>query len=112
MVEPTATPAKEALDKNVVRLRGDRHASAYLRYILKLLTEDDCGSVTITSLGDTISKAVTLAEMVKHRVEGLHQENQIQTLEIPSEKYDGTRKVTTFRVVLSKTEPQQKGAGY
>lgn len=73
MVEST-TP-KEQLDKNVVRLRGDRHASAYLRYIIKLLTEENSDSVTITSLGDTISKAVTLAEMVRHRVEGLHQQN-------------------------------------
>jgi DNA-binding protein len=68
--------------------------------------------VTISSLGNTITKAVSVAEMVRHRVPHLHQDNQISTQVLQSQKDDGERKVTALRIVLSLEEPAVKGIGY
>jgi len=36
--------------------------------------------VTLSSLGAAISKTITIAEVVKHRVPGLHQLSEIKTI--------------------------------
>lgn len=38
------------------------------------------GSVTITAINSAISSAITLAEMLKHKVKGLHQLNAFERL--------------------------------
>ena len=60
-------------------MSNDTNALTYVRYILQLFNQNEFKSVTISSLGNTITKAVSVAEMVKHRVPGLHQENEIST---------------------------------
>jgi DNA-binding protein len=55
------------------------NGSQYARYILQLFSSKEFNPETISSLGNTISKAVSVAEMVRHRVPGLHQESQIST---------------------------------
>lgn len=39
----------------------------------------------LSSLGEAITKTVTIAEIVKHRVPGLHQINEISTIVIDDE---------------------------
>jgi DNA-binding protein len=55
------------------------NGNQYVRYILQLFSSKEFSSVIISSLGNTITKAVNVAEMVRHRVPGLHQENEIST---------------------------------
>lgn len=110
MIDTKATATN--LDKNIVRLRGNTFASNYVEYIVKILTEENHNEVIISSLGNTISKAVTVAEMVKHRVVGLHQVTTISTQALKGTDEDESRKVTSLRVVLSKNDPNVKGYGY
>lgn len=37
-------------------------------------------NVTLSAMGQGINKVATIAEIVKHRVKGLHQLNQIKTM--------------------------------
>ena len=79
-------------------------------------------TVTLSSLGEAITKSVTIAEIVKHRVAGLHQVNEISTIVIDDEyepieegleKMTVSRKLTCLQIVLSKKAPANKNvAGY
>lgn len=81
-------------------------------------------SVTLSSLGQAITKAVTIAEIVKHRIPGLHQINEINTIIIDDEyepleeekeldKMTVSRKLTCLQITLTKTAPADtKVAGY
>ena len=71
--------------------------------------------MTLSSLGEAITKSVTIAEIVKHRVKGLHQVNEISTIVIDDEyepieegleKMTVSRKLTCLQIVLSKSAPK------
>lgn len=104
--------AKSHLDKNLIRLSTHTHAASYVKYIVGLFAEGAEQEVVISSLGNTIAKAVSVAEMVKHRVAGLHQVSSIATQHLGSHQTEGDRKVTALRIVLSKSAPAEKGPGY
>lgn len=69
----------------------------------------------LSSLGEAITKTVTIAEIVKHRVPGLHQINEISTIVIDDE-YEAIeeglknmtlkRKLTCLQIRLTKTKPK------
>ena len=70
--------------------------------------------MTLSSLGEAITKSVTIAEIVKHRVKGLHQVNEISTIVIDDEyepieegldRMKVSRKLTCLQIVLSKKAP-------
>ena len=72
--------------------------------------------MTLSSLGEAITKSVTIAEIVKHRVAGLHQVNEISTIVIDDEyepieegleKMVVSRKLTCLQIVLSKNAPKK-----
>ena len=74
-------------------------------------------TVTLSSLGEAITKSVTIAEIVKHRVTGLHQVNEISTIVIDDEyepieegleKMTVSRKLTCLQIILSKKAPADK----
>lgn len=45
----------------------------YISHAQSLLTEKGASSITIKALGRAINKAITIAEILKRRVPGLHQ---------------------------------------
>jgi ribonuclease P/MRP protein subunit RPP25 len=66
-------------------------------------------------MGDAISKIATIAEIIKYRVKGLHQKNEIGTQEFEDvydpieeglERLVFKRKVTSFTILLSKNIPK------
>jgi DNA-binding protein len=69
--------------------------------------------VTLSSLGAAISKTITIAEVVKHRVPGIHQVNEVKTIVLddayePLEEFKEdlknetvSRKLTCFQITLS-----------
>jgi DNA-binding protein len=73
--------------------------------------------VTLSSLGAAISKTITIAEVIKHRIPGVHQVNEIKTIvlddayepleEFKSELKNKTveDKLTCFQIVLSLAAP-------
>ena len=65
-----ATGHSEPLDRRVVSTHVD-----HLHLIDQVLEEfntNNKDTVTLSSLGEAITKSVTIAEIVKHRVKGLH----------------------------------------
>ena len=71
-------PREKAPD-NEVRINKNTPMSNYVKYILSQFQEKGAEEVTIRSMGDAITKIVTIAEIIKYRVKGLHQINNIGT---------------------------------
>jgi DNA-binding protein len=47
-------------------------ASTFIEQIVARFTEQKVKEITLSSLGAAISKTITIAEAVKHRVPGVH----------------------------------------
>lgn len=104
---------REQIPDNVVRVNARTQVKSYVRYILKQFEETKVTEVTLSSMGNAMAKMVTIAEIVKHRVHGLHQVNSVEMQTFEDEykpKEEGLdnvkleRKVTCFRVHLSLKE--------
>jgi len=57
----------------------------YLGYALRVLTKTDHKNLNIRATGNAIVKALILIEIVKRRIGGLHQVNEITSTEIIDE---------------------------
>merc|ERR1711920_424217 len=77
--------------------------------------------VVIKASGNALTKAVTLAEVVKRRFKGLHQITALGTTEIVDEyepleegldKVTDTRNVSTIEITLSKEPLDTSNPGY
>ena len=64
-------PREKAPD-NEVRINKNTPMSNYVKYILSQFQDKGTEEVTIKSMGDAITKIVTIAEIIKYRVKGLH----------------------------------------
>lgn len=114
-------PTREELPDNIIRISRRTQPKVFVDKIIELLTEKKTPEVTISSLGDAIANAVTIVEIVKHRLVGVHQTNEISTLNIVDEfepmeegldKLFVDRKLTCLKIHLSLTSPKIKGHGY
>ena len=63
-----------------MRISAKSTNSRCITRIIKWLTDEKQETIKITSTGNAIWKAITIAEIVKHRVPNLHQINSISTL--------------------------------
>lgn len=84
-------------------------------------TDNPTGTVIIKGVSNAIESAVKLAELIKHRVAGLHQINVIANYTIDDEYeplLEGldhlkfTRIVTMFQITLSKSPLDATDIGY
>lgn len=115
---------REAVPDGIIRVNRTIQARNFIDHVLDEFNNKNKDSVTLSSLGQAITKAVTIAEIVKHRVAGLHQVNEINTIVIDDEyepleeeekldKLTVSRKLTCLQITLSKTAPKNtKVAGY
>ena len=60
-------------------------SKVFIDQVLEEFNTKNADKVTLSSLGEAITKSVTIAEIVKHRVAGLHQVNEISTIVIDDE---------------------------
>merc|ERR1712066_443730 len=83
--------------------------------------EENKSTFTITGTGNAITKAVTLAEVVKRRFKGLHQITSLSTTEIVDEyepleegldKVMDTRTLSCIEIKLSKEPLDTSDKGY
>jgi len=113
---------REAVPDGIIRVNRNIQARVFIDQVLEEFNTKNKESVTLSSLGEAITKSVTIAEIVKHRVAGLHQVNEISTIVIDDE-YEPTeeglekmivsRKLTCLQIVLSKNAPKDASiAGY
>jgi DNA-binding protein len=92
----------------------------YLGYAFRILNKTDHRSLTIRATGNAIVKALILIELVKRRVDELHQLNKIYSMEIVShedriegmDKIETRRRVTAMDTTLSKDPLDDQDPGY
>ena len=108
---------REAVPDGIIRVNRNIQARVFIDQVLEEFNTKNADKVTLSSLGEAITKSVTIAEIVKHRVAGLHQVNEISTIVIDDEyepleegleKMTVSRKLTCLQIVLSKTAPSDK----
>lgn len=60
---------------NEVRITERKPLGNYVKYILSQFRERNANEVILRSMGKTMDKIISIAEIVKYRVKGLHQIN-------------------------------------
>ena len=71
--EGTHTAGAAALPAGLVRVTASGSLRSYVAYALGALRERGAPRVTLRAAGRAVSKAVTVAEVIKRREQGLHQ---------------------------------------
>ena len=102
-------------NKDEIRIRaGDHPVFPYLAYAHRHF-EDGNTRVVVKATGNAISKAVQVVELIKRRFAGLHQVNEITSLEVEDvyepveeglDEVKRFRKLTMLVVSLSKQAPE------
>ena len=113
---------REPVPDGIIRVNRTINARQFIDQVLEIFNEQKKDEVILSSLGEAITKTVTIAEIVKHRVPGLHQVNEISTIVIDDEYEpieDGLtpmtlkRKLTCLQIHLTKTKPKDSSVpGY
>jgi len=110
-----------AKPENEIRLTSQGSVSAYVSRAAHLYGEGGETKIVITAIGNALSKAVTLAEVVKRRFKGLHQNTKIGNQEMVDEyepleegldKVTDTRQIPFIEITLSKEALDTTALGY
>jgi len=110
-----------AKEEEEIRVTAVGSVSAYVARANEVFNELNKSHIVIKATGGALTKAVTLAEVVKRRFKGLHQTTDIGTTEITDEYEpleEGLDKVTDIRsvsyveITLSKEQLDTKHKGY
>ncbi len=64
---------------NEVRIGNNSRIGAQVKYIISQFNDKGAQEVVLRTVGGAITKIITIAEVVKHRVKGIHQLNEIGT---------------------------------
>ncbi|XP_073135130.1 uncharacterized protein [Henckelia pumila] len=109
------------IDENEIRITSQGRMRNYITYAMTLLQEKDRDEIVFKAMGRAINKTVTMVELVKRRIVGLHQITAIQSIDItdtwePLEEglqiLETTRKVSMITITLSKKELDKTNLGY
>jgi len=108
-------------DDDEIRVTAMGSISAYVVRAAKVFNELEKPQVVIKATGNALTKAVTLAEVVKRRFKGLHQITELNSTEIVDEyepleegldKVTDTRTVSVIEIKLSKEPLDTSDKGY
>jgi DNA-binding protein len=111
------------LPENEMLVTSGGKAKAYITHAHGLLTGGDHKTITLRAMGKAINKTVAIAEILKRRVENLHQVTATSSTEIldiwePKEETTGLervekmRQVSVITITLSTEGLDLKSAGY
>ncbi|XP_042063132.1 ribonuclease P protein subunit p25-like protein [Salvia splendens] len=109
------------IDENEIRITSQGRMRSYITYAMTLLQEKGSDDIVFKAMGRAINKTVTIVELIKRRIVGLHQITAIQSIDItdtwePLEEglqiLETTRKVSMVTITLSKKELDTKNVGY
>ncbi|KAG6432016.1 hypothetical protein SASPL_103589 [Salvia splendens] len=109
------------IDENEIRITSQGRMRSYITYAMTLLQEKGSDDIVFKAMGRAINKTVTIVELIKRRIVGLHQITAIQSTDItdtwePLEEglqiLETTRKVSMVTITLSKKELDTKNVGY
>jgi len=111
------------IKENEIRITTQGKMRNYISYATNLLTDPNkqAAEIVLKAMGRAINKTVTIAEIIKRRVPGLHQNTQIDSTEItdvwePLEeglhRLENVRHVSSIQVTLSTQPLDQSLPGY
>ncbi|KZV20119.1 hypothetical protein F511_00976 [Dorcoceras hygrometricum] len=109
------------IDENEIRITSQGRMRSYITYAMSLLQEKESAEIVFKAMGRAINKTVTIVELIKRRIFGLHQITSIQSTDItdtwePLEEglqtLETTRKVSMITITLSKADLDKTNIGY
>ncbi|KAI4374896.1 hypothetical protein MLD38_012835 [Melastoma candidum] len=109
------------IDANEIRITSQGRMRSYITYAMGLLQEKDSGEIVFKAMGRAINKTVTIVELIKRRIAGIHQVTSIGSTNItdtwePLEEgllpIETTRHVSMITITLSKNELDTSSIGY
>ncbi|KAG6529435.1 hypothetical protein ZIOFF_011633 [Zingiber officinale] len=112
---------ESAINENEIRITGQGVIRNYVSYATSLLQEKHIREIVLKAMGQAISKAVAIAEIIKKRMPGLYQETQISSVSItdvwePIEEglvpLEMVRHVSMISISLSTRELNKNSPGY
>ncbi|CAI9117032.1 OLC1v1018343C1 [Oldenlandia corymbosa var. corymbosa] len=113
--------AETPIDENEIRITSQGRMRSYITYAMSLLQEKGSEEVVFKAMGRAINKTVTIVELIKRRIVGLHQITSITSTDIndtwePLEEgllpLQTTRHVSMITITLSKKELDTSALGY
>uniref|UniRef100_A0A3N7G1L6 DNA/RNA-binding protein Alba-like domain-containing protein n=1 Tax=Populus trichocarpa TaxID=3694 RepID=A0A3N7G1L6_POPTR len=113
--------ADKTIDENEIRITSQGRMRSYISYAMTLLQEKGSNEIVFKAMGRAINKTVTIVELIKRRIVGLHQITSIGSTDItdtwePLEEgllpLETTRHVSMITINLSKKELNTSSAGY
>ncbi|XP_044480246.1 ribonuclease P protein subunit p25-like protein [Mangifera indica] len=113
--------AETPIDENEIRITSQGRMRSYITYAMSLLQEKGSNEVVFKAMGRAINKTVTIVELIKRRIVGLHQNTAIGSTDItdlwePLEEgllpLETTRHVSMITITLSKKELNTSAVGY
>ncbi|KAF8030366.1 hypothetical protein BT93_E2720 [Corymbia citriodora subsp. variegata] len=113
--------ADTPIDENEIRITSQGRMRSYITYAMGLLQEKGSNEIVFKAMGRAINKTVTIVELIKRRIVGLHQITTIGSTDItdtwePLEEgllpLETTRHVSMITITLSKKELDTASVGY
>ncbi|KAJ4837913.1 hypothetical protein Tsubulata_031512 [Turnera subulata] len=113
--------AETPIDENEIRITSQGRMRSYISYAMSLLQEKGSNEIVFKAMGRAINKTVTIVELIKRRIVGLHQITTIGSTDItdtwePLEegllRLETTRHVSMITITLSKKELNTSSVGY
>ncbi|KAI3816320.1 hypothetical protein L1987_16013 [Smallanthus sonchifolius] len=113
--------AEQPIDENEIRITSQGRMRSYITYAMTLLQEKGSSEIVFKAMGRAINKTVTIVELIKRRIVGLHQITSIGSIDItdtwePLEEgllpLETTRHVSMITITLSKEELNTSSVGY
>ncbi|ESR41139.1 Alba domain-containing protein [Citrus sinensis] len=113
--------AEAPINENEIRITTQGRMRNYITYATTLLQEKGSNEIVLKAMGRAINKTVMIAELIKRRIAGLHQNTSIGSTDItdmwePLEEgllpLETTRHVSMITITLSKKDLDTSSTGY
>ncbi|KAH9717910.1 Alba domain-containing protein [Citrus sinensis] len=113
--------AETPINENEIRITTQGRMRNYITYATTLLQEKGSNEIVLKAMGRAINKTVMIAELIKRRIAGLHQNTSIGSTDItdmwePLEEgllpLETTRHVSMITITLSKKDLDTSSTGY
>eukprot|EP00798_Chlamydomonas_sp_ICE-L_P024456 gene24456-10056_t len=112
---------EEPVAENEIRVVAANKMRNYVVYAMKLLQQKDHKVIVLKAMGKAIEKTEAIADVLKHRVAGLHEITENETMDIVDEwepkeeglvKLEISRPVPLISITLSLDPLDKSHAGY
>jgi len=116
-------PEISDIKENEIRITTQGKMRNYISYATNLLTDQNkkYNEIVLKAMGRAINKTVTIAEIIKRRIPGLHQITQIDSTDITDvwepleeglDRLETTRHVSSIQITLSTSPLDPNNLGY